>query len=61
MPVSEPVWELYRETLRRLGRVPTLIEWDDRIPPLPELVTESRRAASIEAEELAPALRRAAP
>ena len=60
-PVSEPVWELYRETLRRLGRVPTLIEWDDRIPPLPELVAESRRAASIEAEELTPALRRAAP
>jgi uncharacterized protein (UPF0276 family) len=60
-PVSEPVWELYREALRRLGRVPTLIERDDRIPPLPELVAESRRAASIEAEELAPVLRRAAP
>jgi hypothetical protein len=59
-PVAQPVWDLYREALRRLGRVPTLVEWDDRIPPLPELVAESRRAAAIEAEELAPVLRRAA-
>jgi hypothetical protein len=36
------------------------VEWDERIPPLEELVAQSRRAAAIEAEELAPALRRAA-
>jgi uncharacterized protein len=53
--VPAPVWQLYRAVLRRLGRVPTLVEWDDRIPPLDEVVAESRRAAALEAEELAPA------
>jgi len=58
-PVPLAVWDLYRESLRRFGRVPSLVEWDDHIPPLEEVVAESRRAAAIEAEELAPALRRA--
>jgi uncharacterized protein (UPF0276 family) len=52
--VPAPVWNLYREALRRFGRVPSLVEWDDRIPPLEEVVAESRRAAAIEVEELAP-------
>lgn len=51
-PVPWEVWELYREALRRLGPVPTLVEWDDQVPPLPAVVAESRRAAAIEAEEL---------
>jgi uncharacterized protein (UPF0276 family) len=34
--------------------VPTLVEWDDEVPPLETLVAESRRAARIEQEELAP-------
>jgi uncharacterized protein (UPF0276 family) len=57
--VPLPVWDLYREALRRFGRVPSLVEWDDSIPPLECVVAESRRAAIIEAEELAPPLRRA--
>ena len=57
--VPPAVWDLYREALRRFGRVPSLVEWDDRIPPLEDVVAESRRAAIIEAEELAPFLRRA--
>jgi len=51
--VPEPVWQLYREALRRFGRVPSLVEWDDAIPPLADVVAESRRAAEIEVEELA--------
>jgi len=58
--VPAPVWDLYRAALRRFGRVPSLVEWDDAIPPLEEVVAESRRAAAIEAEELAPAARRLA-
>lgn len=50
--VPGPVWDLYRVALRRFGRVPTLVEWDDRIPPLEALVAESRKAAAIEKEEL---------
>jgi uncharacterized protein (UPF0276 family) len=40
--------------------VPTLVEWDDAIPPLEEVVAQSRRAAAIEAEELGPPARRLA-
>jgi len=47
-PVAEPVWALYRAAIRRLGPVPTLVERDDRIPPLEELVAESARAAAEE-------------
>jgi len=58
--VPAAVWDLYREALHRFGRVPSLVEWDDAIPPLEEVVAESRLAAAIEADALAPTERRRA-
>ena len=46
-PVSDAVWDLYAFTIERLGRIPTLIEWDSDIPALPVLVAEARRADEI--------------
>jgi uncharacterized protein (UPF0276 family) len=44
-PIIDPVWDLYRYTLRRAGRlIPTLIEWDQEIPPLDEVLDEVDRA-----------------
>ncbi|MGM9486800.1 MNIO family bufferin maturase [Ideonella sp. YS5] len=43
-PVCEAVWSLYRHAIMRFGTVPTMIERDDRIPPLGELVAELARA-----------------
>jgi len=44
-PVSEPVWRLYRRAIARAGRfVPTLIEWDQDIPPLDRVLEEVDRA-----------------
>lgn len=40
-PVCEAVWQLYRETLERLGPRPTLIEWDADLPPLAVLEAEA--------------------
>lgn len=51
-PVCDAVWSLYRSAIERFGAVSTLIERDDHIPPLPEVVAESRQAAAIEAEVL---------
>jgi uncharacterized protein len=51
--VADPVWDLYRQAVRRFGRVPTLIEWDDRVPELEVLVAQSNKAAAVEAEALA--------
>lgn len=48
-PVAEPVWDLYRHALTRLGPVSTLVEWDAQLPPLARLVEESARAAALEA------------
>lgn len=46
-PVPDPVWELYREAIARLGPVSTMIERDDDIPPLDELLTELDRARAL--------------
>jgi len=45
--VSEPVWALYAQAIGRFGHVPTLIEWDTRIPPLSVLLAEAHRANSL--------------
>jgi len=48
--VIDPVWDLYRRALRRTGPVSTLIEWDDDIPPFPELAAEAAKAWAIRDE-----------
>jgi uncharacterized protein (UPF0276 family) len=54
-PIIEPVWDLYRYTLRRAGRlIPTLIEWDQDIPPLDEVLDEVDRARAAAAQALGP-------
>ncbi len=45
--VSEPVWSLYRETIARVGPVPTLIEWDQRIPSLDAVLDEADKARAV--------------
>lgn len=40
-PVIDEVWALYRHTLQRAGRlIPTLIEWDQDIPPVDVVLDE---------------------
>src|SRR5213078_4634802 len=43
-PVAPAVWRLYRHAVRRLGRVSTLVEWDDHIPALEVVLAEAERA-----------------
>jgi uncharacterized protein (UPF0276 family) len=45
--VSEEVWTLYRQAIARFGAVPTLIEWDNEIPPLDVLLDEAQRAGQV--------------
>jgi uncharacterized protein (UPF0276 family) len=45
--VSEEVWALYQEAIARFGAVPTLIEWDNDIPPLEILLEEAARAQAL--------------
>lgn len=46
-PVIDPVWALYEHAVRRCGRITTMIERDDNIPPLAELTAELDKARGL--------------
>ncbi|MBU0656832.1 MAG: DUF692 domain-containing protein [Gammaproteobacteria bacterium] len=52
-PVTQPVWELYAQAIRRIGPVPTLIEWDNNVPQLETLLAEAAKASEVQARVLA--------
>ena len=54
-PVSDEVWALYARAKGRFGEVPTLIEWDDAVPPLETLLAEAEKARAITGVSLSPA------
>ena len=41
------VWELYRHALARGCLAPTLIEWDNNVPPFDMLAAEVERARTL--------------
>jgi uncharacterized protein (UPF0276 family) len=51
-PISPQVWDLYREAVRRFGRVSSLVERDDNIPALEYVVAEADLARAIATEVL---------
>ena len=48
--VHDPVWQVYRHAIRRLGPKPTLIEWDTDVPALAVLLDEAALAEAAIAE-----------
>lgn len=51
--VHEPVWQVYRHALQRLGPRPVLIEWDTDLPA-PEVLLAEVAKAEAQAEALTP-------
>lgn len=51
--VCGEVWALYAETIARTGPVATMIERDDKIPPLADLLTELDYARALAAQRIA--------
>lgn len=45
--VRDEVWDLYRHAIGKWGAVPTLIEWDMKIPEFPVLLNEAQKAKAI--------------
>ncbi|MCL2449476.1 MAG: DUF692 domain-containing protein, partial [Polyangiaceae bacterium] len=43
-PVCDDVWALYAFAWQLGGPFPTLLEWDARIPPMPEVLAELSKA-----------------
>jgi len=52
-PVDAAVWALYRHALARHGARPSLVEWDNDVPPFPRLAREAYLADRILAEAAA--------
>ncbi|MFI5361515.1 MAG: DUF692 domain-containing protein [Elusimicrobiota bacterium] len=48
---TDPVWELYRRTIRRMPSAPVLIEWDEDVPEWEGLEAQAVKAAEIQREE----------
>ncbi|WP_306131927.1 MNIO family bufferin maturase [Roseivivax marinus] len=46
-PVADPVWGLYERTISRAGPRPTLIEWDNDVPPFATLQADAARSGTI--------------
>ena len=46
-PVADPVWALYAQVLAQIGPCPTLIEWDNDVPPWDRLWAEALRAQAL--------------
>lgn len=59
-PVIDPVWNLLEKAYAHCGVVPTLLERDFNIPPLPELLGEVGHIAALQAKWADPAKREAA-
>jgi uncharacterized protein (UPF0276 family) len=48
---TDPVWELYRRTIKRMPGVPVLVEWDEDVPAWEELEAAALKAEKIHEEE----------
>ncbi|MGW1425006.1 MNIO family bufferin maturase [Bradyrhizobium manausense] len=46
-PVADAVWQLFEIIVEQRGPVPTLVEWDSRIPEWPVLLAEAAAAQAI--------------
>lgn len=57
--IAQPAWDLYAHALCRFGPKPTLIEWDNDLPTVAALLSETTAADAIAAATLMPETRRA--
>ena len=46
-PVADEVWALYRRAWDMGGPFPTMLEWDARLPPFPEVLAQLAKAREI--------------
>ncbi len=46
-PVADAVWKLFDIVINRCGPIPTLVEWDSKIPDWPVLKAESSAAQTV--------------
>lgn len=52
--VSDDCWELYQYALRSFGAIPTLIEWDNKLPSWETLVGEVYKAKALAKKVIMP-------
>ena len=52
--IAEPAWKLHAHALRRFGPKPTMIEWDNDIPPFATIMAEAATADAVADAALTP-------
>jgi uncharacterized protein (UPF0276 family) len=57
--IAEGVWELYAYAIHRFGWQPTLIEWDNEVPPLATILAQAAQADRVAASARVPEVHRA--
>jgi uncharacterized protein len=58
-PITDQVWDLYAHAIRRFGPAPTMIEWDNALPPFAMLLAEATKADAVARNACNPESRRA--
>ncbi len=46
-PVHSPVWELFKKVMSKNSSLPSMIEWDEEIPPFERLESEANKAHEV--------------
>jgi uncharacterized protein len=46
-PITDQVWDLYAHAIRRFRPAPTMIEWDNDLPPFAMLLAEATKADAV--------------
>ncbi len=41
------VWEIYQTAVKKFGKIPSLVEWDQDFPPFSTLLSEAKKAENI--------------
>ena len=52
--IADPIWDLYRVTVRHASHTPTVVQREARLPPLQSVVAECARARRIASSLLSP-------
>lgn len=45
--VCDEVWEIYKMAIKKFGKIPSLVEWDQDFPELAALISEAEKAEKI--------------
>ena len=52
--ISDEVWALFLSVIQKAGKIPSVLEWDQDLPPLPILLEETQKISAVLERQLCP-------